>query len=462
MVSGESSRHSRALLLSIGRVSLLIAVLLAGASAVDARTGSPATGSDSLRWSRVRKDVRALTAMRGRGYAFGGHLRAARFLRERFESLGLEPIGESYHQAFELSLTVFPREPMLVAGSDTLEVGREYVPYGGSAGGGLWTRAVTYAGHGAVLPERGVDPYPREPLQGGLVVLEERLPDSLRDVRNGAGRLSARIDTAAARGAGAVLVLTDRLIFSPAYPEVGVPVVSVLRSAWPEPPARLSEVTLRISARQGRRIRTQNVLARRPGTDVPDSTVVVSAHYDHLGCVGPHVCFPGANDNASGTAMLLRLARHVAARPARYSTVFVGFSGEEAGLFGSRYFAARPPVDLDRTSLVLNLDMVGAGGTRIVVEGGTDHPGCYAVFRRAADSLGIGPLDRRRNVPNSDHFPLFERGVTALFVYADGGSDAYHHVDDLAATLEEEVFRDVYRLTRSFLDRVGSSARGCH
>lgn len=447
---------SRKVALWIAAVLLTVPVSNVVGRAVLSPDGGPGVVTDSTESSvcaRAERDVRVLTdsSMRGRGYLFGGHRRAADFLRHRFEQLGLEPVGDGYFHRFPLSVTVFPRTPVLVLGTDTLTPGRAFVPFGGSAPGSLRTERVIDVGHGAVLPDRGVDPYPAAALEGALVVLGEEVPDSLAQGSSPTG-LSARIDTAAARGAEAVVVRTDRLIFSPAYPNVAVPTLAVREEDW-RPAGRT--VRLRVFSRQDRRFTSQNVVARRPGTVSAESTLVVTAHYDHLGCTGAAVCFPGANDNAGGTAMLLALAEHFADRPTGYPVLFVGFAGEEIGLVGSRHFAARPPIALDRVRLVWNLDMVAAGRNGVMIEGGVDHPGLYRTVKAVADSLEVGPIRRRRNVPNSDHYPLVERGVRGLFVYARGGDRYYHHVDDRPGTLEPPVFREIYRLSRAMLERMG-------
>ncbi len=88
--------------------------------------------------------------------------------------------------------------------------------------------------------------------------------------------------------------------------------------------------------------------------------VIVSAHYDHLGVRGG-VLYPGADDNASGVAMMLEVARSMAAQldPPRRSLMFIGFDLEEIGLFGSRYFVAHPPVRLQQVVLFITADMIG-------------------------------------------------------------------------------------------------------
>src|SRR4030095_9120627 len=106
-----------------------------------------------------------------------------------------------------------------------------------------------------------------------------------------------------------------------------------------------------------------NVLGMVPGTLYPDSFIVFTAHYDHLGRMGKKALFPGANDNASGSAMIIDLARYYAqpANRPKCSLLFIAFAGEEAGLIGSRYYTENPILPLEQIKFLINLDLMGNG-----------------------------------------------------------------------------------------------------
>ncbi len=101
------------------------------------------------------------------------------------------------------------------------------------------------------------------------------------------------------------------------------------------------------------KVMARNVVGLLEGSDpmLKNSFLVVGGHYDHLGMMGPHALFPGANDNASGVAMLLYLSQHYANNPPEYSMVFIAFSAEEAGLLGSDYFLQNPPFETEKIKL---------------------------------------------------------------------------------------------------------------
>lgn len=94
-----------------------------------------------------------------------------------------------------------------------------------------------------------------------------------------------------------------------------------------------------------------NICATVKGTAVPDSFIVFTGHYDHLGGMGAETYFPGANDNASGVALCMNLAKYYAKNPSRYSIAFILFAGEEPGLIGSKYFTEHPLIDMKKDSL---------------------------------------------------------------------------------------------------------------
>ena len=115
------------------------------------------------------------------------------------------------------------------------------------------------------------------------------------------------------------------------------------------------------------------------GTAQPDSFIFITAHYDHLGGMGKDTYFPGANDNASGDALLLSLAKYYVAHPAKYSIGFILFAGEEAGLVGSKYYTENPIVPLKNIRFLINTDLAGTGDEGITVVNATEFPNEFAL-----------------------------------------------------------------------------------
>jgi hypothetical protein len=204
---------------------------------------------------------------------------------------------------------------------------------------------------------------------------------------------------------------------------------------------------------------TQTIPGQEPGTRIGrnvgallrgsdprwrDQWVIVAAHFDHLGVRGGKL-FPGADDNASGVAMMLEVARCLAAAPIppQRSVMFLGFDLEEAGLFGSRYFVAHPPVPLDRIVLFLTADMIGrslAGicQDHVFVIGSEHAPGLRAWIDQAGRDrpLTVGLLGADLLVLNrSDYGPFRSRSIPFLF-FTTGENPRYHTPEDTAETLD--------------------------
>jgi len=212
-----------------------------------------------------------------------------------------------------------------------------------------------------------------------------------------------------------------------------------------------------------------NVLALLPGRDpaLATQTVLVSAHYDHIGVGGldDDGIFNGANDDASGTAAVLAIAEALVATPPRRSVLFVAFCGEEHGLLGSRYFAEHPVRPLADVVAHVNLEMLGRpgpteppmawlpGSTRsdLVTWLSAANPGAPAV--RFHDGYAIGP-EEGAAFNRADNYPLALAGVVAHTVAAGTIDELYHSPDDESETLDydrmavivQAVARGVYRL----------------
>ena len=182
-----------------------------------------------------------------------------------------------------------------------------------------------------------------------------------------------------------------------------------------------------------------------------DSVVVISAHYDHLGKVGQTI-FPGASDNASGTAMMMTLMKYYSKHQPNYRTVFMAFAGEEAGILGADYYVNNPLFDLKQIKFLVNLDIMGAGDQGIQVVNGK-------VFKKQFDQLVelnqtnnyLKEVKIRGESCNSDHCPFYQKGVPSFFIYTLGGKGFYHDPNDTAANLDLSYSEKVYYLLRDFI-----------
>lgn len=418
-------------------------LIIAAALQTAALCAQPA--SDSLRLlAAARRDVDSLCSPQfaGRGYQQGGHLRAAQFLARNFEQLGLAPAAPGYLQPFSFRTNVV-HSAELRAGRQVFEAGTDFI-VSGATGAGRRRGRVVDMGYGL-----GAGPE----IRGKIALYREGLPPELRDNSEAKTRFAEANKRSAifSQKPAALIQLKNKLTAGFSAEVQPMPLLEVQQDSLPQ---RLRRLRLNVKAGL-ENIRSHNVAALLPG-QVKDSFVVLCAHYDHLGTYSGAL-FAGANDNASGTAMLLALARAFAEGPApRYSMLFIAFGGEECGLKGASFFVEEQPlVPLDRIRFVLNLDLMGNGEAGIMAVCGKDFPGPYQQLLELNAGLKAVPeVKARPNAPNSDHYPFAVRGIPALFIYTLGGPPHYHDVQDSAANLRLSRFVNLLALFGLFLRAV--------
>lgn len=192
------------------------------------------------------------------------------------------------------------------------------------------------------------------------------------------------------------------------------------------------------------------VTAYLPG--MSDSVMVITAHFDHLGKCGS-VLFPGANDNASGTIMMTDLFHTFSKQKNRkYSMLFIGFSGEEAGLLGSNYYAQHPLYSLDKIKLLINLDLLATGEDGVTIVNAVKEKKWYHTFVSANQTVGLKQIASRDNAANSDHYPFTQKNVPAIFIYAMGPSvRAYHHPLDNPSFVRWLGYHQIFQLIQKII-----------
>ena len=406
-------------------------------------------------------DVRWLAddALEGRAVGTNGGLCATAYLAARFDALGLVPggAGGSWLQPFSVRVgsTLASRNRLDIS-TRTYEPGREWMPYG-FTGPGTVEAPLVYGGSGVAWPG-GEQPVP---VTGKVLVVEAETP--------GAGSLYSdphfKGTVAAGRGALAVVILLPPGTPLPdpsgeVRPELSAPMLAVggAAAAAVREAARRAE-TARIDVTvEPLAVDIANVVALLPGSDplLADEVVVVGAHFDHLGWGGEGSMEPatraihnGADDNASGTAVMLEVARRLTAgpRPGR-SVLFVGFNGEERGLLGSGFYVTHPTRPLDRTVAMINLDMVGRlKDNTLTVFGVATAPEWNGLLDAAGAEL-VPPLTLSR-LPDgygpSDHSSFYGRGVPVLHFFTNTHED-YHRPSDDWQKIDAEGMDRIARL----------------
>jgi hypothetical protein len=328
--------------------------------------------------------------------------KAADFITAEFKSFGLAPMnGKDFKQSFTYSVNTFPGKMEVSVNGKKLIPGKDFI--------------VDQASKGVNASERLVQ------------------QDSSHFV---------------AAANKIVVSLENKLTWSVAQKQVDYTHILVKKSALTEAP---KNIEANIDAEFVPTFEAANICAMVKGTSKPDSIVVLTAHYDHLGGMGADTYFPGANDNGSGVSFLLSLAKYYAAHPQKYSIAFICFAGEEAGILGSKYFTEHPLVPLAQIRFLFNIDMVGTGETGATVVNATQYPNEFSLLNKInnKDSLLV-KINPRGKAANSDHYFFTEKGVPAFFLYTQGGIAAYHDVFDKPETLPFTVYNQLFKLFVGF------------
>jgi Zn-dependent M28 family amino/carboxypeptidase len=195
-----------------------------------------------------------------------------------------------------------------------------------------------------------------------------------------------------------------------------------------------------------------NVIGRIPGRDTRARTLVVTAHYDHLGIRGG-VAYPGADDNASGVAVLLAAARHFVRNPPRHTLVFAALDAEELGLRGARALVDSALLSRGAVAMNINLDMVSSNDRNEIYAAGTFHtpwlkPLLLDVQARALVNIRFGhdQPSSRSGVEDwthsSDHGPFHDAGIPFVYFGVEDHPD-YHEATDTASRIDARFFGDV-------------------
>jgi hypothetical protein len=231
-----------------------------------------------------------------------------------------------------------------------------------------------------------------------------------------------------------------------------------------------------VTGESGRIVPTQNVLGVVRGANPAYSgqALIVTAHYDHLGFGWPDAragakgkLHPGADDNASGVAVLLELARLTAAAKPERSVIFAAFSGEEAGLLGARHYvkAARlagAAFPLAGHIADINIDTVGRlGEGKVTIFGAASAREWPFIFMGASAVTGVATNVLTKEVDASDHTAFVEAGVPAIQLFASVATD-YHRPTDTADKIDYTGISKVAAIAKEAVEYLASRAEPLH
>ncbi|MBI2835287.1 MAG: M28 family peptidase [Acidobacteria bacterium] len=471
--------------------------------------------------SRYIEHVKFLASdeLQGRGNGTEGLEKAARYIADRFRAFGLLPGAPdgTYSQAFEIvtGLQIGSKNALTFstgAAQHALQLGFDYYPasVGPAPGSSPDALPLVFAGYGISAPAFQYDDYASVEVKDKAVLVlthepQENDPNSRFDGKANTLHSELMNKAMVARAHGARLVILvedpahvveqtkyDSFLKDPQADEYGVPVVRVRRDALKralggaldldavfrdiegdlQPRSKaLEKLSVSLVEDFGKIRRTVfNVVASLEGADATKrrEVVVIGAHYDHLGLGGRHSLAPsltgeihnGADDNASGTAALLEIARAAALERSSFprTLVFLAFAGEELGLLGSSYFVNHPTVPLDRVVAMINLDMIGRPSGRILVSGLDSSPALADALKAASAGVPIEvkTFGQGASVGSSDDTSFLLHRIPSIGFFSGFHADYHRPSDDwgrIDATGGTQVARIAFVLARTVAAR---------
>lgn len=379
--------------------------------------------------------------MYGRGYVKFGHIKAAKYIQEYYKSINLKSFKTgTYLQPFKIKANTFPHDLLIsIKGMELIE-GIDYLldPASGTANGDYKLEFVDNRTINNFLSELSYSKITN--LKGRVIVLNSTTTknvDTLKifnDLKIGLSQLCP-----------VIWVNNKKFTWSVSKEAAEFPIIELRDSTI----KNADSISLKITNHFLNDITTHNVIGKVIGKK--KKTIIISAHYDHLGMMGEAI-FPGANDNASGIAMLLSLAKHYADKTPKYNMVFMAFGAEEAGILGSKYYVEHPYFNLDDIKFVVNLDIMGTGDEGITVVNGVQHKKQFKKLSKINKEHNyLSKIKIRGRAANSDHYWFSQLGIPAFFIYTMGGIKAYHDVYDCSETLPLTEFNDVHHLLIDFI-----------
>jgi hypothetical protein len=454
------------------------------------------SGEDSAAIQRILRDIKFLASdeLEGRGVGTRGLDRAADYIRQQFQAAGLKSLlpDGGYFQNFETPNGSQLGEPnrLEIQGSNrvgtSLMIRKDFIPLAIS-GTGKFDAPLAFAGYGITAPKAGYDDFAELDARGKVVIVMSRGPRQSGDPHAPADPhaaigsrqmdLKQKVSNAASHGAIAVLFVnapqsekedSDKLMeFGERadFRVAKIPAVQITRSVAetllkPVLGMNLREIQAAIDSAmkphsaimEGRKgvgeitvtqrvAVVKNVVGVLEGSGPrANETIVLGAHYDHLGygesgsmAPGSHEIHNGADDNASGTTGLIELARRLSKRgaPLPRRVVFAAFTAEERGLIGSDHYVKNPVVPLEQTVAMINLDMIGRlRNEKLIVEG----VGTAQEFRPLVESLnrprGFNLKPVASGMGPSDQTSFYLKKIPVLFFWTDYHPDYHKPSDD--------------------------------
>lgn len=473
---------------------LAVFILFSPALTKDKKT-TPYSFEAQAAWTYI-KDL-STDEMQGRESGQPSGVWGEEYVASKFKEWGLEPAGDNgtYFQNFTIEHRHIEEG---VQFEIVTEKARRDFYYGEDwrvqrySGSGHFTAEIVFVGYGIHAPAKDFDEYAGVDVEGKVVMFAAGSPQKLAEKLGDAADTRNKIEAARKLGARAIIVFrptpsqsrfygigVDKELYDPDFVILSIEdnvtdfIFKDLKTetrylfgeidekAKPQSFETGVKAFISLNSYFDEKRPTRNVLAKITGSDrtLKEEYVVIGGHMDHLGVSPLGDVYNGANDNASGTAVVMEIARVMKLNKAgpKRTVIFAGWAGEEQGLLGSRYYCDHPPYPVEKTVAYINMDMVGHGSGNVPFRGEYYSPEIWKLLEKKLPQEILEHTKPGRGGPGgSDHTPFLGKGVPAYAVMTEGYHFKYHRPGDDIDLIRPEILKRVGDLVHASVEILAS------
>ena len=392
----------------------------------------------------------------GRGYVGGGDSIAAAYIARSYAQMGIAPISDNYFQPFSFSVNTFPDSCDVFFSGQKLIPGQDYVATAASSG--TCTKSPcnpTFFYSKFVSGEEFLEIITKGDISGfdlkeNDILIVKNLNYSLDKSRNISYLISQY-----AQFKPIIELINKKFTWSVSPIAHGSTHLQIQSSSLLNQ-TNGQEISINIHNQFIKNHKARNVIGIIEARKKAKATIMLTAHYDHLGRLGSETFFPGGNDNASGVAMMLSVAEKFKNKPLRnINLMVVAFAGEEIGLLGSKHLSEHPVIPLDKIKFQLNMDIMGSGEKGITAVNGKIFKKEFKKLQKLNKKMAaVLTVKARGKAANSDHHHFTEKGVPGFFIYTMGNNQNYHDVYDTYEALSFSSFEGLSSLFEKFIRKL--------
>jgi hypothetical protein len=468
---------------------ILICIVLSGVSAYPQHNIDEAVKLISSDELMKTVEVLASEEFAGRLSGSPGYNMAADYINKAFQKLKLKPaFDDGYYQFLNVEYNeIMPGYKFgfinQTGNKREYKLGKDFV-FRGFTGSGNFTAEAVFCGYGISQPEIGYNDYENIDVKDKVVIVFKGNPGWRIDTlqwNEGFPRQKANI--AASYGAKGILFVSSPANKNPQavigsvfhgageqnvdFPQLHIEIdaadellsgtgftlkdlqLKIDSLKKPYPVRTNSIVELNVNAKYEKEKGTMNVAALLEGfhPELKNEYIIIAAHLDHVGSQAGEIYFPGANDNASGSAAVLEIARafsNSGIKPAR-SIIFALLASEEQGLHGAEFLASNPPIPVENITAMINLDCVGYGDS-IQIGNGKSSPLLWEIAKRCDSKTTKLMVERTWSGGGADATPFHYKGIPSLYFVTTNSYEHLHKTTDLPATLNKKLFEKITQL----------------